>query len=175
MKFNRFALMGGVLLAVGAVAQQPQTQRKTQRTKTDQKHTDTSPTSQATKRVNPDNAPSGVGADPHAGTQSPGSKTPPAGSSIGWDTRQSGNQATSSTKPMSGMNGRSTDESKAKTNRYSARRAADASGVRRDTKDRTVVGNPAAEAPTDGKSPDVKTDPKRMRRSSATGGKPTGN
>jgi hypothetical protein len=173
MHVVKFLLVGGVLLTTGAVAQQAQS-NKNQQTKTDQQRTDTSPTSQSAKRVNPDKSPAGGGTNPHAGTQSPGSKNPPAGSSIGWDTRQSGNQATSSTKPISGMNGRSSDESKAKTNRYEPQRTANTGGVRPDTRNRNIANNPGAEAPTDGKSPDVKTDPARMRRGSSAGKKPTG-
>ncbi|MCY7349498.1 MAG: hypothetical protein LH606_02360 [Cytophagaceae bacterium] len=117
------ALLGGILISAGTMAQRPGNA-----TPKDQKSTDTSPTSQSAPRVNPTRPKPGN--TPNSGTQSPGSKNPPPGSSIGLDTRQYGNRMTGSTKPNSGMDKRSTDESNAQTNRYQKQRTANTGGNR---------------------------------------------
>ena len=181
MKVSQILLAGAMLCALDTVAQQtppPQTQR----TKTDQKRTDTSPTSQQTKKLNPTDAKNST--SPTSGTMSTGSKTPPPGSSIGWDTRQSGNRDASNTSTASGMNSRRSDESKAQTSRNVEKQGARGKGptgapINSDPKpgsrSRAVPNDPAQQTSTTGKSPDVKVDPSRMQRSSGNNGTRTGN
>lgn len=178
MKISPILLAGAVLCTVAATAQQPQTQR----TKTDRKRTDTSPTSQQTKKLNPTDAKTST--SPTSGTMSTGSKTPPPGSSIGWDTRQSGNQDASSTSTASGMNTRRSDESKAQSSRNVEKEGRTGNGPtgvpvntepKRGTRAQAVPTDPAQQTSTTGKSPDVKVDPARMRRSSGSNGTKPGN
>lgn len=122
-KRTGLAVLSGLLLSAGVIAQKP-----ANKTSTDQKSTDTSPTSRSATRVNP--ARTKPGNTPNSGTLSPGSKNPPPGSSIGLDTRQYGNRMTGSTKPNSGMDKKSTDESNAQTNRYQKQRTANTGGNR---------------------------------------------
>lgn len=170
MKISPILLTAALLGTLVARAQQP---AQTQRTKTDQKRTDTSPTSQSSKKLNPTDAKAST--DPASGTLSTGSKNPPPGSSIGWDTRQSGNKNAGNTAPTSGMNGRSSDESKAQTSRNTKQPgrtdkgptgASISSDPKRNDRSRAVTSDPSQQTSTDGKSPDVKVDPARTRRAS---------
>lgn len=179
MKFSQILFAGCVFGALTATAQQP---AQTQRTKTDQKRTDTSPTSQQSKKLNPTDAKAST--SPTSGTLSTGSKNPPPGSSIGWDTRQSGNKNAGNTAPTSGMNGRSSDESKAESSRNlekPGRRGKGPTGApinsdpKPGTRSRSVPNDPSQQTSTEGKSPDVKVDPARMRRSSGNNGTKSGN
>lgn len=177
MNVKTILLAGIVLGALNAAAQQSQP-AQTQRTKTDQKRTDTSPTSQSSKKLNPTDAKAST--SPTSGTMSTGSKNPPPGSSIGWDTRQSGNQDVSNTSTASGMNSRRNDESKAETSRNVEKKGPTGKGPtgmpinsdpKRNARSRAVPNDPTQQTSTEGKSPDVNVDPSRMRRSS--GGKET--
>lgn len=179
MKFRPILLAGTALIALHATAQQP---AQTQRTKTDQKRTDTSPTSQQSKKLNPTDAKAST--SPASGTMSTGSKNPPPGSSIGWDTRQSGNQDASNTSTSSGMNSRRSDESKAESSRNLEKQGSTGKGPtgapinsdpKRNARSRAVPNDPNQQTSTEGKSPDVKVDPSRMRRSSGNNGTKPGN
>jgi len=178
MQISLILLAGAVCCAFAATAQQPQTQR----TKTDQQRTDTSPTSQQTKKLNPTNAKAST--SPTSGTISTGSKNPPPGSSIGWDTRQAGSQDASNTSPASGMNSRRSDESKAQSSRNVEKEGSRGKGPtgapintdpKRGTRAQSVPNDPGQQTSTEGKSPDVKVDPSRMRRASGNNGTKPGN
>lgn len=180
MKFSPILLAGAVSFALAATAQQPQP-AETQRTKTDQKRTDTSPTSQASKKLNPTGAKAST--SPTSGTMSTGSKNPPPGSSIGWDTRQAGNKNGGNTAPTSGMNSRRSDESRAETSRNTKQRGrmdkgptggSISSDPKRNGRSRAIASDPSQQTSTDGKSPDVKPDPTRTRRASGNNGTKSG-